>query len=324
LPFAFDEFEIKEPTMAFVVLIKRYNIEQRVAQRIIDKGRLICNGKTVIAKNEKIAGSAKMLKFIPKSQGLKPIFKTSKFMLFDKPSGVLVHPNKVLTPYSMLDEIRTFGSDASNAVHRIDMETSGLLLASIDRDTEIKLKQMFEQKLIKKSYLAWVRGNTKEHFIVDEPIKIRDDYSTSKHKVEINRSGKKAVTEFTKLLYNKELDATLLEVKPLTGRTHQIRIHLFHMKHPIIGDPLYGTNYEVAEAYLEDRLSREDRVKFTGASRLMLHANTLEFTLDNRYFLKSQAGLDLKCFMWNNLDLLSNLSYNTHYSNKYNYKNKAI
>jgi hypothetical protein len=54
----------------------------------------------------------------------------------------------------------------------------------------------------------------------------------------------------------------------------------------------------------------------------MLHANTLEFTLDNRYFLKSQVGLDLQCFMWNNL--LSNFSYNTHNSNKYDYKNKTI
>ena len=288
MPFAFDEFKIEKPTMAFVVLIDRYNIEQRVAQRIIDKSRLICNGKTVVVKNEKIAGFVKLLKFTPKSQGLKPILKTSKFMLFDKPSGVLVHPNKIATPYSMLDEIRTFGGDASNAVHRIDMETSGLLLASIERNTEIKLKQMFEQKAIKKSYLAWVCGNTKNHFIVDEPIKIRDNYSNSKHKVEISSSGKKAITEFTKLLYNKELDTTLLEIKPLTGRTHQIRVHLFHMKHPIVGDPLYGTSYSIAEAYLENRLSREDRVKFTRASRLMLHANRLEFTLENRYFLKSQ------------------------------------
>jgi len=289
MPFAFDRFKIQEPTMAFVVLIKRYNIEQRIAQRIIDKGRLICNEETVIAKNQKISGDAKVLIFMPKSKGLKPIFKTLDFLIFDKPSGLLVHPNKVLTPYSLLDEIRTFGTENSNGVHRIDMETSGLVLASMNRENEIKLKQMFEKKEIKKSYLAWVRGDTKKHFIVDEPIKVRDDYSTSKHKVEINSSGKKAKTEFTKLLYNKELDATLLEVKPLTGRTHQIRIHLFHMKHPIIGDPLYGTTFEVAEAYLEERLSIKDRVKFTGASRLMLHANTLEFTLNNKFFIKSQV-----------------------------------
>ena len=289
MPFAFDEFEISNPTPAFVVLLKRYNIEQREAQRIIDRGRLICNNKTINVKNQLISGKIKVLIFMPKSQGLKPILTTNDFLIFDKPSGVLVHPKKVITPYSMLDEVRHFGGEKANGVHRIDMETSGLFLASKNRETEIKLKGMFEKKEIKKTYLAWVRGNTKEYFRVDAPIKIRDDYSTSKHKVEINSSGKAAKTIFKKVLYNKELDATLLDITPLTGRTHQIRIHLFHVKHPILGDPLYGTSFEVAEAYLEERLNKIDRAKFTGATRLMLHANTLEFTLFNKFFIKSQV-----------------------------------
>jgi 23S rRNA pseudouridine1911/1915/1917 synthase len=290
MPFGFDEFIVKEPTIAFRVLIDRYNIELREAQKIIDKGRLICNNRTITAKNERIFGNMKVLRFLPKSKGLKPIFRTKDFMVYDKPSGVLVHPNKVLTPYSLLDEIRTFGGENANGVHRIDMETSGLVLASLNRDSEILLKGMFEKKLIKKSYLAWAKGKTKEEFIVDKPIKIRQNYDNSKHKVEISSAGKEAKTKFTRLLYNKDIDATLLKVEPLTGRTHQIRIHLFHMKHPILGDPLYGTSFEVAEAYLEERLSIEDRVKFTGAKRLMLHANTLEFKLKNQYFIKSQVN----------------------------------
>ncbi len=288
MPFAFDTFSVKEPQLAFAILMQRYNITMGSAQKIIDKGRLLCNEETVTQKNQKIAGAMKVLRFIPQSRGLPPIFKTADFMVFDKPSGILVHPNKVLTPYSMLDEVRHYGNDNANSVHRIDMETSGLLLASMHRSSEIQLKTMFEQKKIQKSYLAWVRGNTKEFFIVDAPIKVRSDYTTSKHKVAIDPSGKSATTEFTKLLYNSDLDATLLRIKPLTGRTHQIRIHLFHMKHPIIGDPLYGTSFEVAEAYLEDRLSTKDRIKMTGAKRLMLHANTLEFTTSNRFFIKSQ------------------------------------
>ena len=290
MPFAFDYFKVEEPTMAFIVMLRRYNIELREAQRLIARGRLICNGETIEIKNQKISGEIKVLIFKPKSRGHSPIFKTNEFMVFDKPSGILVHPNKVLTPYSMLDEVRTFGGEKANGVHRIDMETSGLFLASINRKNEIKLKTMFERKEIKKSYLAWVRGNTDKQFSVDAPIKTRDDYSTNKHKVEIEEGGKKAITNFTKLLYNKELDASLLHVEPLTGRTHQIRIHLFHMKHPILGDPLYGTTFETAEAYLEDRLTKEERQLFTGANRLMLHANTLEFTLSNRYFIKSRVN----------------------------------
>ena len=290
MPFAFDCFKVDEPTMAFIVLLRRYNIELREAQRLIARGRLICNGETVEIKNQKISGEMKVLIFKPESRGYSPIFKTNEFMVFDKPSGVLVHPNKVLTPYSMLDEVRTFGGEKANGVHRIDMETSGLFLASTNRENEIKLKTMFERKEIKKSYLAWVRGNTKEQFAVDAPIKTRDDYSTKKHKVEIADDGKKAITNFTKLLYSEELDASLLHVEPLTGRTHQIRIHLFHMKHPILGDPLYGTTFETAEAYLEDRLSVKERQLLTGANRLMLHANTLEFTLNCRYYIKSRVN----------------------------------
>ena len=295
MPFGFDEFRVNEPTMAFRVLMDRYDIEMRVAQKIIDKGRLICNEKSIKSKNQLIDGDMKVLRFIPKSKNLKPIFSTKEFMIFDKPSGVLVHPNKVSTPYSLLDEIRRFGGEKANGVHRIDQETSGIVIASKDRESEILLKGMFEKKLIQKRYLAWVRGKTDESFSVDKAIKIRDDYSTSKHKVEINSNGKEAKTLFKRLQYREDIDASLLEVTPLTGRTHQIRIHLFHMKHPILGDPLYGVDFNISEAYLEDRLSVEDRVKFSGADRLMLHANEVDFVLNGvRYILKSKAKLELK------------------------------
>lgn len=289
MPFGFDEFKVLKPTIAFRVLIDRYNIPLKEAQKIIDKGRLYCNEELVTIKNKMIDGNMKVLKFIPKSKGLKPILKTNDFLLFDKPSGLLVHPNKRLTPYSLLDEIRTYGTSESNSAHRIDQETSGLVIASINKESEVKLKSIFEKKEIKKSYLAWVRGNTKDSFIIDKPIKIRDNYSTSKHKVEINNNGKEALTYFKKIKYEPTLDATLLEAIPITGRTHQIRIHLFHVKHPIIGDPLYGVDFKISEAYLEERLSLKDRVKFTGAKRLMLHANSIDFTLENRYILKSQV-----------------------------------
>ena len=287
MPFAFDSFIVEKEAPAFAVLMRHYNIPMREAQKIIDKGRMLCNEITVSQKNQKVAGTIKVLRFVPKSRNHPPFFSTQNFMVFEKPSGILVHPNKVLTPYSMLDEVRHFGGESANSVHRIDMETSGLLLASKNRETEIQLKTMFEQKKIQKSYLAWVRGNTPDSFNIDAPILVRQDYTTSKHKVAIDPNGKSAQTKFTKLLYNSQKDASLLLVKPLTGRTHQIRIHLFHVKHPIIGDPLYGTSYKVSEAYLEERLSSIDRIKFTGAKRLLLHADSLEFKTDCHYYIKS-------------------------------------
>ena len=287
MPFIKEKFFQKEKKAAFAILIKKYNITMGQAQKLIDTKRVVCNGKIVTAKNEKLQGEIEVLIFKAASKGIKPIFKSSYFALFDKPSGVLVHPKKILTHYSLLDEIRTFAGAFANAAHRIDKETSGLLLSSVNRKSEVLLKQLFQEKKIKKSYLAWVRGNTKEEFLVQEPILIRNDYSFNKHKVEINSQGKEAATFFKKIAYNPKYDASLLQAIPFTGRTHQIRIHLFHVKHPILGDPLYGTSFEIATKYLEKKLSEKERLIYTGAKRLMLHAYSLEFELYNRYYLTS-------------------------------------
>ena len=287
MPFIKDCFFQKEKKAAFALLMKKYNITMGRAQKLIDTKRVSCNGKIVTAKNEKISGKIEVLIFKPEPRGIKPIFKCPHFALFEKPSGVLVHPKKILTHYSMLDEIRTYAGAFANTAHRIDKETSGLLLSSVNRKSEVMLKKLFQEKKIKKSYLAWVRGNTKNEFFVEEAISIRNDYSQCKHKVEINPQGKEAVTYFKKLTYNPNYDASLLHIFPLTGRTHQIRIHLFHVKHPILGDPLYGTNYETATKYLEKRLTLQERIQFTGAKRLMLHAYSLEFKIENPYFLVS-------------------------------------
>jgi 23S rRNA pseudouridine1911/1915/1917 synthase len=289
LPFLYNEFIQKEELPAFVILLRHYNIALKEAQKIIDLGRMLCNGEVVTIKNKRISGKISVLEFSPSSRGLNPIFTTPHFLLFDKPSGVLVHPKNTKTPYSLLDEIRYFGGAVANPVHRIDMETSGLVLASKDKITENFFKVAFEQKQIQKSYLAWVRGNFKKHIIVNEPIKTRNIYTNSKHKVEINENGKEAKTEFKKLFYDAKRDISLIEAIPHTGRTHQIRIHLFHVKHPILGDPLYGTDFEFANRYLDGLVDEKERVTKSGAKRLLLHANKIAFDFKgNRYILKSK------------------------------------
>ena len=288
MPFVKESFYIDEEIPAFIMLMKRYSISQAEAQRIIDRGRILVNGNTLADKAVKISGNTEVVVFKAGSKGNKPFFSTSDFMVFDKPSGVLVHPKKMSTPYSMLDEVRYFGGAGANAVHRIDMETSGLLLASKTKEAERFFKSAFERKDISKSYRAWVRGKVEKPFAVEEPIEINDNYDPTKHKVFVKNSGKYAKTDFTPLYYSLEYDATLLECIPYTGRTHQIRIHLFHVKHPILGDPIYGVAYECAEAYLERRLSDRDRLTHTGASRLMLHAYSLDFIYGHRYRIVSR------------------------------------
>jgi len=293
VPFVKESFYIDKPIPAFIMLMKRYGISQPEAQRIIDRGRILVEGERLADKAVEISGHTEVVIFKPISRGNLPIFKTKDFIVFDKPSGVLVHPRRMDTPYSMLDEVRSYGGKDANSVHRIDMETSGLLIASLHKEAERFFKTGFEKKIIQKSYRAWVRGKIENPFSVKESILVNDDYSNIKHKVFIDKSGKEAFTEFIPIKYDKDLDATLLECIPHTGRTHQIRIHLFHVKHPILGDPLYGVEYETAEKYLEKRLTPQERLSKTGASRLMLHAYSLDFTMnDNRYYIINRNRFD--------------------------------
>jgi 23S rRNA pseudouridine1911/1915/1917 synthase len=292
MPFVKKSFVVSSKTKAFLYLIREHNLSQAEAQRIICRGRLLVDGVSMMQSSQEIEGDIELVYFEPKSRGVLPLFQTKDFMLFEKESGVLVHPNTMATEYSMLDEIRTLSGDYANAVHRIDMETSGLLMASKHKEAESPLKMLFENRAIKKSYLAWVDGKLTESFEVNEPIKVRDDYSDSKHKVEIHPEGRVSLTHFKPLKYDEELDATLLTCYPHTGRTHQIRVHLFHVKHPILGDPIYGTNFQASNDYLEGELSIKDREIATGASRLMLHAQSLRFHFKSDFYLESRVDFE--------------------------------
>ena len=239
--------------------------------------------------SRKIAGEIELVYFEALSRGVDPLFETKDFLIYEKESGVLVHPNTMATEYSLLDEIRHYAGNDANAVHRIDMETSGLLMASKNKRSETSLKMLFEKRKIKKSYLAWVDGAIDNPFQVDVSLKIRDDYEFNKHKVCVDSQGRHAQTFFEPLGYDKKLDATLMACYPHTGRTHQIRVHLFHVKHPILGDPIYGSSFSTANNYLDGRLSKKDRMIETGASRLLLHAQSLKFHHKSKYEIYSQV-----------------------------------
>jgi len=306
MPFVKRPFHVEKPIKAFLFIMKQFNFTQGQAQRLIAKGRIIINGESIYYTGQIIEGDIEVVYFEPKSRGVKPIFVDKNFLVFDKPSGVLVHPNTMATEYSMLDEVRTHSGQNANGTHRIDMETSGLFLASRHKNAERFLKGSFERKRIQKQYLAWVVGEVKESFVVEESISVRNDYTTCKHKVKICKEGKYAKTEFNPLEYDEKLDTTLLECKPLTGRLHQIRLHLFHVKHPILGDPIYGTSFEASDKYLDMNITDEERLIATGASRLMLHANSLLFPYGSTYHIKSKVdfrkakseicGKDLRLF----------------------------
>jgi 23S rRNA pseudouridine1911/1915/1917 synthase len=158
---------------------------------------------------------------------------------------------------------------------------------------------LFETRNIQKKYLAMVHGKMEEELVVDAPL-LRENVSNAQVRmvVKVDPSGKDSTTRFRPLRYFSETDTTLVECAPLTGRQHQIRAHLFHVKHPIVGDPVYGQSDDNLTRYLDRELSREERITLSGARRLLLHANELTFELYGKnYTITSNTDFEEVCFL---------------------------
>lgn len=304
------------------------------AQNLCDKGRIRSQTGGILAKNDFYSGELFMIDYVCKPHGLKPVYENDDFAVFDKPSGVCSHPNGRNSPYNMYDEIWHLYGRSACVAHRLDAETSGLLLVAKNNESAKELKALFESRAVLKSYLALVRGDLRKAdlrafesakyfefsekleflkdfkgFVIDESMSLGGLAGHTKQKMEICASGKRAVTllrilefyqnsnEFSNSKYSEifgektlfDDGATLVQCYPLTGRQHQIRLHLFHVKHSILGDPLYGLEKNDIEKILDNKMSENERISKTGAKRLMLHANELQFTFKGRkYHIKSQ------------------------------------
>lgn len=263
-----------------IFLIHELGLDPKIGQRLTSKGRIFDENMNTINTGETIPTEYIFIAvFEGISRGLKPLIEFSDFAIFDKPTNLMVHPISKSTPYSLLDEIRFhFGEDA-NLIHRIDAETSGLVIVGKNKKSEIALKEMFQEKKYHKSYLAIAQGHIKEEIRIDKGLD-REGLVIGV-RMKVCDDGKESVTIIKPIKYNKEKDLTLIEAIPLTGRQHQIRVHLHSIGHTILGDPIYGVDDDSAENYLNKTLSLEDRYKVTKSSRLWLHANYLEFTFNN-------------------------------------------
>ena len=283
--FVTKEFEIKdEKVLDF--LVKKLGFSLREAKRAIDRGRVSVNGKRITQKSEKASGILKCILFEPNGYGLKPIFETMHFAIFDKPSGVAIHPKKLANTKSLLDDVRKLFGNEANLVHRLDKETSGLVMASKNKFSESILKRAFQDKEIKKKYLALVKGEITRQITIKKPIAVNKDENI-KVKVLIHPEGKESVTIIKPI--KKIGNNTLVECIPLTGRQHQIRVHLYSIGHPIVGDPLYGVDNDFANRYLNKEITEKERIEKTGSNRLMLHAYYLEFMfMNNKYIITSK------------------------------------
>ena len=197
--------------------------------------------------------------------GLRVVYAGRRCVVVDKPAGVLSvpgkGPGKQACAAGWVRE-RFPGASGPLVVHRLDMDTSGLMVFGLDEESQRELSRQFEAREVEKAYVALVEGAVARASGRIEAA-MRLDPANRPFQVIDPERGREAVTEFAVMAY--EVDRTRLRLVPKTGRTHQLRVHCAYAGHPIVGDVLYGTCVIAGGARPR-------------AERLMLHAAELAFT----------------------------------------------
>jgi len=204
------------------------------------------------------------------------LFRDEHFVAVTKPAGLLVHRSDLdrhETEFA-LQLVRDQMGRHVYPVHRLDRPTSGVLLFALSPEAARRAGEAFDSDLVRKTYLAVVRGIAAEAALIDYPLQELPERFAAKNEI-VNGDAKEAVTAFRRLAVVElplplgkfpTVRYSLLEVRPRTGRRHQIRRHLKHLFHPIIGDTTYGEGRH-------NRLFRNE----LGCSRMLLHAAELSF-----------------------------------------------
>lgn len=283
MPYILKKYNIIEGEKIENFLVEVVKLSPSLSQKLLVKGRVIDHKNRRLQKGQVLKeGFIELSIFKAESKGLKPLFETEHFAIFDKPSGVMVHPTTRSIKYTLLDEIKHYLGEEASLVHRIDAETSGLVLVSKNPYSNMVFSQMFEDKLFVKKYKALVEGNIKNEILIDS--KIGKSTGLIKLKMEISEDGKKSSTLIKPICFDKEKQQTLVEAIPYTGRQHQIRVHLASLGYRILGDPIYGIDAKDSNNILNRKTTKEERINISGAARLMLHAYYLEFTFLKRTY----------------------------------------
>jgi 23S rRNA pseudouridine955/2504/2580 synthase len=218
--------------------------------------------------------------------GLPVVFEDPALIVIDKPSGVAVHGGSGVS-YGVIESLRAERPEAKflELVHRLDRDTSGLLMIAKKRSALVELHRMLREGEVDKRYLAVVKGAWRG---ADEISASLHKYVTAQgeRRVAVREDGQAALTR-VKALKAKE-SASLLELRLMTGRTHQIRVHLAHAGHPVLGDDKYG------DFDLNKTMAKE------GVKRLFLHASrlSLRHPLSGAALaFKSEIPTEMKSFM---------------------------
>ncbi len=293
------EITLSTVTRADSAIAEALDVSRSKVQKAIKNGTMFVDGKTLLVKTP-LQGTV-TITYDPSSfeapdtqkeapEPLVILYEDDDVIVVDKPAGVIVHPTETSTEATLVDallahypELATVGDNPKQRpgiVHRLDKSASGVLIVAKNSTAYTHLKRQFKERLAHKTYLVLVHG-TFEHpeGTIDLPIsrsKSHGRMSAKPHK----QGGKEAVTHY--LVLESYRHHTLLEVRIETGRTHQIRVHMFSSDHPVVGDTLY----------------RQRSAKQDALGRLFLHATSLEITLPNGETRLFEAPLPKELSDW--------------------------
>jgi 23S rRNA pseudouridine1911/1915/1917 synthase len=244
-------------------------VTRSYAAKLIEDGKVTVNDKITTKSGYKIRPNDTVIVDYDESQfaviphiDLKVLYEDDDCVVIEKPIGVLSHSKGAFNPEATVatwlrGRLRSMEGERAGIVHRLDRATSGVMICAKTPEALGWLQKQFSQRRTKKIYQAVIPGKLEvSEAIIDIPLE-RNPKSPATFRVGAN--GKHAKTHYKVVEHNDSY--SLVELKPETGRTHQLRVHMSYLKKPIVGDTLYGG--EVAE-------------------RMYLHAMSLELTLANR------------------------------------------
>ncbi|HYH13054.1 MAG TPA: RluA family pseudouridine synthase, partial [Thermomicrobiales bacterium] len=253
-------------------------LSRSTVQSLIDEGLVLVDGiqrkaSFKVTPGEVIAVEVPPVEpeeIVPEDIPLDVLYEDDDVIVINKAAGMVVHPAAGHASGTLVnalrfhwDEISKHGTERSGIVHRLDKDTSGVMIVAKHNAAMQALQAQWLEGAVTKRYVALVHGVVQEdEAVIDVPI-ARD--RTDRKRMAVERDGRNALT----VVHVRErfVDATLLDIDLRTGRTHQIRVHLAYIKHPILGDVVYGTQ---ASKSLSHRL---------GIKRQMLHAAELGIVL---------------------------------------------
>lgn len=192
------------------------------------------------------------------------LYDDDVMLVINKPSGIAVHGGSGLS-FGVIEALRALRPQARflELVHRIDRDTSGLLLVAKKRSALRSLHEQLREKVVQKDYLALVRGQWQSHVKVIKAPLLKNELASGERIVRVSEEGKPSETRF--VIEERYSTATLVKASPITGRTHQIRVHTQYAGHPIALDDKYG-----------DR-EFDQKMQQVGLNRLFLHAHSIRF-----------------------------------------------